>query len=236
MLSTKLYAIHGFLGLPSDWNAIFPHVHAPNLWEKPSTSLRRWAQEFNGSVSEQKSPRVVIGYSLGGRLALHCLLEPHSPWDAAVIISAHPGIECEELRKARLKDDEAWAQRFEQEPWPQLMAAWNDRSVFQKGTFHFNRAEADFDRKRLAQTLRNYSLGAQPSLLAPINSLNLPILWVVGANDSAYTKHTEKLQLKHPASKILVMPECGHRVPWEKTKDFQNYINLFIERSLQCKH
>jgi pimeloyl-ACP methyl ester carboxylesterase len=135
----------GFLGLPSDFDFL-PPVHGD----------------------------VLLGYSMGGRLALDLLQRRR--FDKAVIISAVLNAP-EVARRAR---DEEWARRFETEEWASLMRAWNAQEVF--GGHIVDRREEDFDRAELARQLREYS----PAVLEPpqLERIETPILWVAGERDA----------------------------------------------------
>ena len=60
--------------------------------------------------SASAGKRALAGYSMGGRLALHALLEGGA-WDAAILIAPHPGLETGEERAARREADALWASR-----------------------------------------------------------------------------------------------------------------------------
>src|SRR5205085_504342 len=65
---------------------------------------------------------VLLGYSMGGRFALEMLIAG-AEFDRAVIVSA--GLNLEEGREERRARDEAWARRFESDPWDDVMRDWN---------------------------------------------------------------------------------------------------------------
>src|SRR5881628_3060821 len=98
-----LICLHGFLGRGADWdflrNAGFD-VKAPSLFASDALE------------SVQPSPDdVLVGYSLGARLALQ-VLQTHRV-AKAVLISA--GLTFHEPGRKEL--DETWATRFESEAW-----------------------------------------------------------------------------------------------------------------------
>lgn len=66
-------ALHGFLGLPRDWHGFDFAAHDLIQIAKPAPKqgLWHWASCLN-KLSRDKS--ILVGYSLGGRLALHALL------------------------------------------------------------------------------------------------------------------------------------------------------------------
>lgn len=236
-----VYALHGFLGQPSDWVGLINLYEAsfflnaeslyPNNLEQASFS--GWATCFNSAICarvpyEADHLRVLMGYSLGGRLALHALLDRPELWDAAVIISAHTGLPSVEKKQQKKEQDEAWARRFEIEDWNSLMNGWNRQPVFQKDTFCFEREEKDYDRSLLALALRDWSLGKQEDLSEPISQLNLPILWIAGSEDIPYADLCNRLAFKHSLSRKWLAPLAGHRVPWQQQQNFLLQVNRFL--------
>jgi 2-succinyl-6-hydroxy-2,4-cyclohexadiene-1-carboxylate synthase len=134
-----IWTIPGFLGLPTDWHHFsMKECRAIDLSHFPWNSLPIWSSSFNEWVKKQKKEKnILLGYSLGGRLALHCLLEDPSLWHAAIIISAHPGIQDPVQKNGRYQKDVQWAQRFLHEEWISLLSDWNAQSVFQNESFSF---------------------------------------------------------------------------------------------------
>jgi 2-succinyl-6-hydroxy-2,4-cyclohexadiene-1-carboxylate synthase len=59
---------------------------------------------------------------MGGRLAMHALLESPELWSAAILVSANPGLPAADHpgRAQRMASDESWARRFESDPWEQV--------------------------------------------------------------------------------------------------------------------
>ena len=236
-----LFALPGFLGIPQDWNFLFPqHPSIKSLDIFSSFSIEglwEWAECFNAWVQQKSSnsPRALIGYSLGGRLALHAVLQNPNLWHGAIIISAHPGLKNPTEKEERLALDHHWAQRFEKEPWEPLMRDWNARTVFEKDPFIFKRQEKDYSRNSLACALRKWSLGIQDNLLLELQHLNMPLLWLTGADDSHYSSLANQIVLKHPFSNVLNIPKAGHRVPWQQPEIFHEQLNQFLKGTL-CKH
>jgi 2-succinyl-6-hydroxy-2,4-cyclohexadiene-1-carboxylate synthase len=245
MQTLSIYALHGFLGKTTDWEKLFCHlpdsvaIHTIDIFRDfPIAEFWQWADYFHEKIEKEKvqdsSPRkrVLVGYSLGGRLVLHALLRKPELWDAAVVISAHPGLKSSEEKEQRRKTDEQWARRFEEESWNTLMHDWNDRDVFKSDRFHFQRSEKDFSRQMLAKALREWSLGNQKYLFPEIRELPMPICWMVGALDKAYASSVsaESIAGCHPQSCVRVIPQAGHRAPWEKSEVFRDYLSIFLNQ------
>lgn len=211
-----IWAVPGFLGLASDWD----HLQIDSLVAIDPNhfrcrSLEAWGSEFNRHVRQQKcKANILLGYSLGGRLGLHALIDDPSLWKKAIIVSAHPGISEEAERKLRLENDKAWAKRFLTDDWQTLMRDWGQQSVFKNEIFHFKREEKDFSRVQLARTMLFGSQGMQIDLREQISQLPMPITWIVGEKDQRYIKLKDELSFRHPASKVVVIPDAYHRIPW----------------------
>lgn len=229
-----IYALHGFLGKPTDWDILScPHQAIDLFKELPIQSFWRWAKTFNEKLPQKREKRILVGYSLGGRLALHALLQNESLWDGGIIISAHPGLVAEEEKKVRLLHDDLWAKRFEKDSWSTLIQDWENQSVFAHDQRVFQRREEQFSRTSLAATLREWSLGNQENLLPKIAGFSKPLLWVAGELDSKYVHLAKKVVFQHPLSKVWIAPNAGHRVPWQKNKSFFEEINQFKESLCQ---
>ena len=186
--------LSGFLGLPSDWDFL-PWPHSANEGD------------------------VLLGYSMGGRLALQLLEQQR--FRCAIIVSAGLNAPDDERRRR----DEAWARRFERDDWPSLMRDWNAQPVF--GGHVVERNEADYDRAELARQLREYS----PAVLPPprLELIDTPILWIAGERDAKYVDIARTAVRRLPSAELWICPNAGHRVPWEQPEAFIARLRLFLE-------
>lgn len=221
----KIVALHGFLGLKTDWDCLeIPCMQAVDLYQFQWEGLWQCARQLNNQFQYEKEKPILMGYSLGGRLALHALIEWPDLWHAGVIISAHPGLISKGEKEERVHSDRQWAKRFLEEEWDNVIRAWDNRPVLASSSFTFKRGEKNYDKKILAQILMAGSLGRQENLRGFIANLSLPLLWVVGENDSNYVQLSQSIALNSPQSKIECLPQAGHRLPWEQPRLFKNLI------------
>lgn len=232
---TKILALHGFLGLPSDWDQIDfgAPVETIDLWSEVSSTddIARWALTFNSYVRSLRAAKpVLLGYSMGGRLAMQALLQAPELYRAAVIVSAHPGLTNEGERADRLASDQKWAERFRTEEWSALMAAWQGQGVLKPSSeaqIEMIRREREFDREDLARALEIWSLGRQPDLRSLLSSLQVPVLFMSGSEDAKFTRLLGELQLT-PKQALRVIENAGHRVPWEQPQSFISAVREFL--------
>lgn len=228
---THFHLVHGFLGESTDWQAAFPGEPAHNLFIDKSLlkyhTMTQWARDFNQTIDSNNN-NVLVGYSLGGRLALHALLEKPSLWKAVVIISSHYGLKDREECGSRLKSDELWAKRFEYDKFEDVITAWNSQPVLATGTTTPKRLLHRLDKESLVWALKYFSLGYQAYLLPQIQTCEVPILWVVGENDVKFVELTKNLDFRNPLSRICIVPKAGHRVIFDQPIFLRNTINCFL--------
>jgi 2-succinyl-6-hydroxy-2,4-cyclohexadiene-1-carboxylate synthase len=154
---------------------------------------------------------ILLGYSLGGRLALQALLNG-AKYKRAILVSTGLGIEDETARAARRASDEAWAQRFESEDFETVIADWNAQPVLAGPTL--TRTRDDYD----PRALREWSSGALPPV--DLHELTIPTLWIAGARDVKYVAEAKKAASLAPNARVVIVENAGHRVPWEQPAEF----------------
>lgn len=217
----SITALHGFLGDSRDWDFLQKfNCLTPSLLSFPST--------FEGFVTQinRETSSILIGYSLGGRLALHALLAEPKQYKAAVIISSHPGLK--EGKRERLINDQKWAEKLLNNSWDFFISEWNKQPIFAESSF-LQREEPQ-DKDGLAERLVGWSLGLQENLRDQISTLTIPILWVVGEKDLTYLSLARELTFQHSLSRIEIIKNAGHRVLWDNPAQ----LSLTIEQFLQC--
>lgn len=253
-----IIALHGFLGLPSDWTHFDGAFRASdnreltirkwNLYgdipaQPPATDarpLRIWARDFCQRIhdgwkvhgSEGRTKPMLLGYSMGGRLALHALLEAPELFSGAVIVGAHPGLAAGDLRMQRRLNDAKWAERFRTEDWTSLVRAWGEQDVFKFGdrggdAIDLQRQEIDFDRVSLARAMRLWSLAEQENLRPFLADVRVPVLWLNGESDGRFRDLYRELRLDlvdTPAHAFDEVPQAGHRVPWDNPVQFTSVV------------
>lgn len=218
-----IYALHGFLGLPTDWELVRKIIHE----EKPdwifvevdlfhqkefSTDLSyeqwvaafyKWLKNFEDeNLKNQNIQRTLVGYSLGGRLALHLLQENPEYWAGSVFISTNPGLINESEKLQRLENDRQWAKKFLNQNFSLTLKEWNNQPVFQSG-FEPERKEVNYNKNLLVSALLNWSLALQKDFRILMDLWNVRQIWVAGEKDKKF-------------SQILkTLPECQDIQRWE---------------------
>lgn len=225
-------ALGGFLGRPDDWDVVLDTNWQRLDWMQylPASDANEWLLALANNLENVGQGEVLLGYSMGGRIALHLLIQKPERWRAAVIVSASPGPKAGE-DPARADRDAAWAARFRSEPWDSVLADWNAQSVFAHDPpDRLERSEALYDRARLAEVLANGSVARQADLRPRLDSLGVPILWVAGERDAKYASLATECAALNPRFSLAIIPEAGHRAPWGNPVDFRTALDTFLKQ------
>ena len=190
--------LHGFLGNPHDWDFL---REAGFAIETPPLD----AIPHHGDI--------LLGYSLGGRLALQALLAG-AAYKRTILVSTGLGIEGEESRAARRASDEAWAKRFESEDFETVIADWNAQPVLAGPALA--RTRDDYD----PRALHEWSSGALPAVATRLPELTMPTTWIAGARDMKYVAEAHRAASIAPNARVVIVDDAGHRIPWEQPSAF----------------
>jgi len=228
----KIFCIHGNFQKAKVWQPLEERMKAgfsdlemitEDLCAKQFQSFDDWTADFCGRVEVQANGEksILLGYSLGGRLALHACLSRPDLWETAIVVGADPGLESEEEKKLQLNRDRNWAERLKREPLEKLVDEWDAQSVFCGFENQAPRNLGEMDPDRLSHQFEVFSKGIQQNLAPRLAELkNLPILFVSGEKDQKYQGIGEKLAKSSSAINAQVIADAGHRVPWENPESF----------------
>jgi 2-succinyl-6-hydroxy-2,4-cyclohexadiene-1-carboxylate synthase len=230
--------LHGFAGSPASWDdtlaelrAELPPIvpwlcgHGPGAVGPSGAScaagfageVERLAARVDAVPRAPRERRVVAGYSLGGRLALGLVLEHPELFDAAVLVSAHPGLDDETVRAERRAADERWAALLEREGIGAFVDAWEAQPVF-AGQDRLSASVLDrqrrtrlaHDARALAGAMRTLSLGGMPCYGSRLAAAALPVWWVAGERDLKFGALAEAAAERMAAARVETLAACGH--------------------------
>ncbi|GAB4188752.1 MAG: 2-succinyl-6-hydroxy-2,4-cyclohexadiene-1-carboxy late synthase [Simkaniaceae bacterium] len=175
----------------------------------------------------------IIGYSMGGRLAM--LLGKKYPGliGKMIILSSHPGLK-KEARKKRKNKDNAWADLIEEYGLDTFLTRWYDQALFKNLRSKDKFACMLKQRKRnhphaIAWALRNLSLAKQPSLNSFLQSPPFPLLWICGGRDEKYQNLYAAMKKTYPKLRLQQIAECSHALHIENPKECFRVIEPFLE-------
>ncbi len=179
---------------------------------------------------------ILLGYSMGGRVALYTALS--SSFLALILESASPGLLDPGERIQRQQSDNALADRIEREGIPAFIDYWQDIPLFasQQNMPSDRRTTQRAQRLNnttlgLANSLRGLGTGVQPALHSHLRELSLPVLLIAGALDSKFCTIARQMADQIPNAQLAIVPNAGHTVHLEQPERFVALLHAFFESS-----
>jgi 2-succinyl-6-hydroxy-2,4-cyclohexadiene-1-carboxylate synthase len=154
-----------------------------------------------------------IGYSMGGRLALHAALAHPSQVRALVVIGATAGIDDSAARRDRVERDELVARRIESEGVERFTSEWLAQPLFSgvPESMRFVEERLTNSAQGLAASLRRVGTGAQDPLWEKVSDIAGPVLVVAGANDDKFAAEGRRLvEAIGARAGLALIPGSGH--------------------------
>jgi len=242
--------LHGFFGSHSTWLPFVPALRSagrfilPDLYghgRSPTAPADRMspdglASDLLAMMSDLGHERFrLVGYSMGGRIALRMAIAARSRIERLMLVSASPGIGDAEQRRQRRHADEQLAQMIQTEGLAAFAAKWDRTPVLASGhpLSAAARAQLTHERRRhtpdgIAASLVNTGAGCQEDGWPDLPHLHVPTLLVAGERDEKYRVTTRAMAERLPVRSVVIVPEVGHRVQVEAPERFQTLIATFL--------
>ena len=176
-------------------------------------------------------PADYVGYSMGGRLALHVAVHHPEAVRRLVLIGATPGIEDGVERAQRRASDEELAQAIERDGVDAFLARWLANPLF--ATLPPEAAALDSRRGNtvagLAASLRLMGTGAQDPLWDHLPDLRCDALLLAGEADEKFTAIAHRMAAQWGGrAKVEIVEGAGHAVHLERPDDVAARIATFL--------
>jgi 2-succinyl-6-hydroxy-2,4-cyclohexadiene-1-carboxylate synthase len=181
--------------------------------------IQRLASELLGASTE---PVDLVGYSMGGRLALGLAILHPELVKSLVLLSSRRGLDCPDERERRQQADAVWADIIERDGLEAFFERWWRQPVFRSlSRLTPECLASELAQRRvhrpvgLAAALRRWGLGSQPSYATEVRSLRLPVTLVAGELDEKFVGLSRELAAELPNARCLVVERAGHHLPLE---------------------
>lgn len=175
----------------------------------------------------------LVGYSMGGRLALYLALHFPQRFPKIVLESASPGLKTQQERDARIQHDFKLARQLETSDFSLFLSNWYNQPLFASLKNHpeFNRiieAKLQNNPFELAKSLRNLSTGCQPCLWDKLKQNTNPLLLLVGEYDRKFLSINTEMARLCEAARLQIISSCGHNIHFEDVNAFSEQIRQFL--------
>lgn len=244
--------LHGFLGSGTDWLELlqnhFPDYcnivvdlpgHGQNIIPGEATCsniLDSLTQHLELSGIKQC---VLMGYSMGGRLAFH--LQNFNPerFHAMVLFSSAPGLKSRIAQEDRIIQDQQLMDRLERIGFSAFLQEWYSAGLFgniKNNALLFSQlcqTRAKNDVGQLRRSLELMGNGALPSLWENLKEISVPTLLLSGEIDSKYFQLNQEMNQLLPDSIHLEVSDAGHAVHLEKPLETARLIRHFLSETIE---
>jgi len=195
------------------------------------------AVEAEVTALARAEPLDLVGYSMGGRLALAYAVRYPDRVRRIVLESASPGLDTEEDRRARRDEDGELASSLETDGVAPFVERWEGLPLFesQRALPEAERAAVRAGRLRnhpgsLAASLKGLGTGSLPSFWGSLASLRVPVLILVGGLDRKFVEIGTRMAEQLPDARLCVVPDAGHAVHLERPDAWLGAVTEFLAR------
>lgn len=228
--------VPGFMQHGEAWRAV-----ASVIGERyPTTALDPRATSFEGRLAEigvAAEGAALVGYSMGGRLALHAAVEAPRRLRALAVVGASAGIEDGAERARRRWADEDLAAWIESRPIDAVVERWESAPVFASQSPELRAAQRpgrlDHDPRELAALLRSAGQGALPPIWDRLAGITCPTLTLAGELDRDYVAAARRIAALVPRGEARVIAGAGHAPQLEAPEEVAEALLDFLDEHLR---
>jgi 2-succinyl-6-hydroxy-2,4-cyclohexadiene-1-carboxylate synthase len=219
----RLVLLHGFTQTRQSWRRTAQALAgtyraiAPDLPGHGQAAAKTASFDAVTAYVRALEPDVLVGYSMGGRIALHAAFQ--LKLERLVLVGASPGIADPQERELRRQADERLAQRIEALGIEAFATEWGAQPLF-SGQPERVAAAAYADRLRntpegLASALRGFGTGVMAPLWDRLPALTIPVTLITGERDEKFRALAEQMRERLPDARHVVIPGAGHAAQLE---------------------
>ena len=250
---SPLLLLHGFTGSVATWQPHLPALTARHLViavdmlghgqsDAPDEPGRYDITNLSADLAAlltdlNVEQTAVLGYSMGGRVALYFALHYPALINRLILESASPGLVATSERAVRVESDNALADFIEQAGLSAFVDRWERLPLWASQATLPPSLKAILHQQRLtnspvglANSLRGLGTGVQVSLWERLPDLAQPTLLIAGASDLKFTGIAKEMADLLPAARLEIVPQAGHAVHLEQPVIFDQLIGGFLQQ------
>ena len=248
-MASDVVLLHGFTGSSRSFDVVIEALSrdgvTPIPVDLPGHGMRRGetaASLFSlesvfRSIAEASAvaPVSLVGYSMGGRLALQYAAAYPERVSRLVLESSSAGLDTEEERAHRREADASLAHRIRQEGVEAFVDEWEALPLFSSQAELPREIRATIRTNRLANSARSLSAaleglgtGSLPSLWAQLPTVTAPTLVLVGGLDAKFVEIGERMAESLPNARLTRFASVGHAIHLEDPSGWTDAVIPFL--------
>ena len=242
-----LVFLHGFTGDTTTWSRITDQLSSTyrcisidlighGRTGAPQDFARYTMDRVSGDLSSvldalEIDQAIFIGYSMGGRTALHFSVKYPQKVKALILESASPGLKSSEERANRRAKDHELAFKMKRVGIEGFIDFWQDIPLFKSQKKLPAADRAEIRKQRLSQSilglsnsLKGMGTGAQDSLWDELSGLSFQVHLLVGELDEKFVRIANEMKNLNPDFQIMTFSNTGHAIHVEEPRKFGTII------------
>jgi len=180
----------------------------------------------------------LVGYSMGGRTAMAYAARYRHRLASLALISANPGVEDEQERRARRDRDDALAERIMEIGLERFAEEWSAQPMFatqwEQDPSAWRHAMFDRTQQRaagLASSLRGSGQGRQTPYWDALRDLSFPVFVAAGEKDGNYAAIAQRMCDFLPDATLHIFEGAGHDLLFDRSEQLRGELLRLWKRS-----
>ncbi|MCL1700966.1 2-succinyl-6-hydroxy-2,4-cyclohexadiene-1-carboxylate synthase [Lysinibacillus sp. Bpr_S20] len=245
-----LVALHGFTGSSATWRNLAKALHsvrviAIDLIGHGQTAIPQQISRFSMQEQIRDLEEVfcqlqlkkftLLGYSMGGRVALSYAISYPERIEKLILESASPGLRTSKERSERCERDNALAEKIMNNGLLSFVHAWENIPLFESQKRLPNNVQEAIRLERLSQkeeglagSLQGIGTGSQPSNWMSLEKLEFPVLLITGSLDAKFCKIAQEMKALLKNAKHTTVIDAGHAIHVENPAEFATIVEEYL--------
>lgn len=244
--------LHGFTGTHSTWIDLCNTLKREHFLIAPDLpghgrsgisstpgpmSIDKTSDNLLKLLNALNVPKVaLLGYSLGGRIALNFALKHQNRLTCLILEGASPGIQDSTEREKRKAEDDSLASDIEKHGRDWFVERWENMPLLATQKDLGSPVLKMIRNERLSNmanglsiSIKSMGTGSMRPLWDNLGQLKIPVLLVVGEKDRKFLTIGEAMKSQVPNCSLKVVPGAGHCTHLEKPSIFENLVVEFLD-------